>query len=348
MEFTVDNRRHPFCAIPLFQNPELLRRLKTKVTTEPTQMLLRPTGVPPHVEQLNMITTLLDLCQTTFEKVNNQSETVRLSVFDALENRALENGQITRAALLEVIDEFRTQMSDQIETLRNEGIEGRRGNLQAQNTAALPAANATGTLFSYRGRFWDVPDDFLFPAGLKRDTGWNLWLLGMPAFATRGENGEIQQRTIKAFRNFVPSRLPKKVADIYKLHWRPVYKMMEQGLSGPIPVSPSIDEVNNLFEQGTNFMETRVSYIFGNPRFHYNEWTLATWSHHIGRNQIMKHGTENDKQNLPEQHRNNRPHNPGRKRRIAPQGPRRRSAVVRRLRHAEGQHAGNVQSVDDE
>ena len=48
-----------------------------------------PTGSPPHVEQLNMITTLLDLSQTTFEKVNDQSETVRLSVFDALENRAL-------------------------------------------------------------------------------------------------------------------------------------------------------------------------------------------------------------------------------------------------------------------
>jgi hypothetical protein len=38
---------YPFLAVPLLQNPELLLRLKTKVTTEPTETMLKSTGVPP-------------------------------------------------------------------------------------------------------------------------------------------------------------------------------------------------------------------------------------------------------------------------------------------------------------
>jgi hypothetical protein len=82
-------------------------------------------------------------------------------------------------------------------------------------------------LFTYYGRFWDVPQIFSFPSGTKRDVGWKLWLLGMPAYAKVGENGVVYNR-IKAFRTFLPSRLPKRIADIYKLHWRPVYLMMEE------------------------------------------------------------------------------------------------------------------------
>ena len=335
MDFTIANRGHPFSAIPLLQNPDLLRRLKAKVTIEPTESMRTPTGVPPHVKQLNLMTTLLKLCQTTLEKVNDQAETVRLSIFDALENRALENGTITRNHIFEVLEEFRNKISDdvgrQIQILRDEGI-GHHPRDTAQGGQAVVGTSAAqqGTLFSFQGKFWDVPEDFLFPAGLKRDAGWRLWLLGMPAFMMRGENGELEQRAIKPFRKLIPSRLPKKIANAYKLHWRPVYKMMEQGLTQPVPQSCTVDEVNSLFEQGTTYMKTRVSYIFDNSKFHHIEWTLATWSHYIGRSQIMKHGTENDKLNLPEQHRNNRPHNPGRKRRVPPPGKCRRSVVQRR------------------
>jgi hypothetical protein len=59
------HRGHPFAAIPLLQNPELLRRMKEKVTIEPTPTMSKATGVPPHVMQLNLMTSLLELCQTT-------------------------------------------------------------------------------------------------------------------------------------------------------------------------------------------------------------------------------------------------------------------------------------------
>ena len=74
----------------------------------------------------------------------------------------------------------------------------------------------------------------------------------------------------------------------FKLHWRLVYKLMELGIDA-MPDSLSIEDVHNLYEQGTNFLRARVSYIFdSNKRFHLIEWTLATWSNYIGRNKIMK------------------------------------------------------------
>jgi hypothetical protein len=83
----------------------------------------------------------------------------------------------------------------------------------------------------YSGCFWDVPESFSFPAGIKHDVGWKLWLAGMPAYRTEGENGAVVNNAIKPFRKFLPARLPKKIDDIYKLHWQSVYVMMEEGMA---------------------------------------------------------------------------------------------------------------------
>ena len=50
---------HPFNSIPLLQEPELLLRLKDKVTTEKTDNMCHTTGVPPHVEQMRLQKSLL-------------------------------------------------------------------------------------------------------------------------------------------------------------------------------------------------------------------------------------------------------------------------------------------------
>jgi hypothetical protein len=69
IEVSSTNPGHPFSAIPLLQSPTLLARLKTKVTLEPTESMRQATGVPPHVVQLNLMTSsILNLCQTTLQK----------------------------------------------------------------------------------------------------------------------------------------------------------------------------------------------------------------------------------------------------------------------------------------
>ncbi len=144
-----------------------------------------------------------------------------------------------------------------------------------------------GTLFSYRGRFWDVPATFAFPVGVKRDVGWKLWLQGMPSFATEGENGVIEQHSIKAFRKFIPACLPKRISDVYKLHWRPVFAMMQEGV-GQIPENLTPEIVDNLYERGTEYLQTRVSYIFANNRLHHNDWVVATWAKYLSRSVILQ------------------------------------------------------------
>lgn len=98
---------HPLSAVPLLQSPDLLSRLKEKVTTESTNSLSTATGVPPHVSQLNLMTSLLKLCQTTLLRVTESATTVRETIFEAMELRAIENGQMTPAIkLLEFLMSF--------------------------------------------------------------------------------------------------------------------------------------------------------------------------------------------------------------------------------------------------
>jgi hypothetical protein len=73
-----------------------------------------------------------------------------------------------------------------------------------------------------------------------------------------GENGEVIQNKIKAFRYVLPARLPKKLAEAYKLHWRPLFAMMEKGV-GKIPELLTAEIVSNLYDLGTEYLKMRVS-----------------------------------------------------------------------------------------
>ena len=164
------HRGHPFGAIPLLQNPELLRRMKEKVTIEPTPSMSKATGVPPHVMQLNLMTSLLELCQTTLLRINEQTEVERQTIFEAMEQRILENGQISRHQIVSILDEFRNGIRDdvrqQIESMQaQQGLLNQRNGGDERMPLARNQGTAGGVLFTYHGRFWDVPETFSFPSG---------------------------------------------------------------------------------------------------------------------------------------------------------------------------------------
>ena len=276
----------------------------------------KSTGVPPHVKQLNLITNLLDLCQTTLLKVTDQATMVRQTIFDAMEERALENGQISRHQIITILDEFRNAIRDDVHE-QVQSIRGQAGILAPPvhgGGGTTAVVHNQGNFFTYGSRFWDVPATFSFPAGVKRDVGWKLWLLGMPGYATMGENGVIEQSNIKPFRKFVPARLPTKIADAYKIHWKPLFSMMEAGI-GKIPPNLTPEIVNDLYDRGTAYLQTRVSYVFTNEKLHHNDWVVATWAKYISRSIILKKGSDNDKRNLPAMKPSNRPRPIGLKRR---------------------------------
>ena len=138
----------------------------------------------------------------------------------------------------------------------------------------------------------------------------------MPGYTTVGENGEVISKPIKPFRKLLPERLPKKIANTFKLHWKPIYTMMEHGLQpNVLDNNPSTELTDLLFAEATESLKTRVSYIFEDNKLHHNNWTLSTWSKYIGRNHILKRGNANDIANLPEETRFNQGHT-GRKRQV--------------------------------
>jgi hypothetical protein len=64
----------------------------------------------------------------------------------------------------------------------------------------IGAGNQGGTLYLYYGHFWDaVPEFFLFPANIKYDVGWKLWLAGMREYRTEGQNGAVINSAIMPF-----------------------------------------------------------------------------------------------------------------------------------------------------
>jgi hypothetical protein len=77
----------------------------------------------------------------------------------------------------------------------------------------IGAGSQGSTLYLYFSGMSQSPSQF--PAGIKSDVGWKLWLAGMPTFRTeQGENGSVTNNAIKPFCKFLRARLPKKIADI--------------------------------------------------------------------------------------------------------------------------------------
>jgi hypothetical protein len=52
--------------------------------------------------QLNLMTSLQELCQTTLLRINKETEGVRQTIFETMEQRALENGQIIRHQIVSI------------------------------------------------------------------------------------------------------------------------------------------------------------------------------------------------------------------------------------------------------
>jgi hypothetical protein len=71
---------------------------------------------------------------------------------------------------------------------------------------------------------------------------------------------------------------------------------------------------DDLNKRATEYLQTRVSYIFGNDKLHHNDWVAATWAKYLSRSVIMQKGSKANKRNLPVMKISNRPYPVGLKR----------------------------------
>jgi len=309
---------HPFAGIPILTRPKLLEELAKLVTTRASEKIPHATGIPPHVRQLKMLRNLLTVCGNTFEKVGNLFEEVKQAAKEAIENAALGSGHITAAHLDEKIGEVKQYFDDQVENLTRLGI------LQTQGVTESTAATGNGGTvqtqytYSYADRTWDVPEGFTLPANTNRRSAWDLWLHGDPNRMSVVD-GKMKCTPIKPFRLLKPSRLPKDVATSFKLSWMPIMNEMTNAPSLEIPANASeiTAEVSScLFDIGTAHVRSKAAYIWDNNKYKKRDsWSVSTWSMRVRRASILKNGTEEDKRQLPEETRFNRPHTGQRKKR---------------------------------
>jgi len=158
-------------------------------------------------------------------------------------------------------------------------------------------------MYSYSGRFFSVPKNFAFPADVKRQRAWTLWLKGMDFLTTH---------PVRPFRFLKATMLP--TPDLKKQftnEWKPIMLKMEKAAGLKIPLEQK--EITAAFIQTSyeaaslHLKENVCSFVWTNKCNH-EAWTVGTWSMKTAPNKIRKFGSERDKANLPAQTHHNRPH----------------------------------------
>jgi hypothetical protein len=328
-KITAADSEHPFNTIPLLSNPELLKDLKELVTLKPEGHVQQATGIPPHVQNAKVAKEILNTCVETLNEVKEMATTVHEAVKQAFEEKAFENGQLTGERLQQMFNGHQERMVQMIDNklseLRTEIQQHSVGmltqqqnddddNNQIQFADGEEERNTQGQAevryrtYLHGGRHWYVPADFSFPTGVNLETGWKMWIQGLPGNETLDNNGNRLQAPIRPFRKLKNEMLPESVRKNLQTHWRPIFLMMEQAPGIEIrETSIDAEYIRTSYEAGREYLKTRVGYVFQNTKVKPMNWKISYWSKKVARSEILKHGTEQDKASLPEESYRNKP-----------------------------------------
>jgi len=150
---------HPFSAIPLLQYPGLLQRLQKFVTLDRTDNMPQATGIPPHIDHSQKLSEILLKVTQITSMMMHQTEEIKASVVQAIEEHDIHGGVIT-------IDFLNNQLKEHQKQLEHELCDHlQQGGINDQVTRPLPEQEhqqgqqkgIDHTLYCYNGKFWQVP-----------------------------------------------------------------------------------------------------------------------------------------------------------------------------------------------
>jgi len=129
-----------------------------------------------------------------------------------------------------------------------------------------------GNIFTCIENIFDVPTSFRFQKRCNLSLAWSYWVKGLQI------PGETK---IKPFRFL--HKLQKKIGNRYRTDFCPVLELLdegvllhhESGISSEYGIL-TIEEVENLFNVGYNYLKTRMSFIFSD-HFEKAESQRASW-----------------------------------------------------------------------
>ena len=138
------------------------------------------------------------------------------------------------------------------------------------------------TLFSYSGKFHQVPRNFIFPEDVTRFSAWRLWLVGMDYMG---------KTRLPPFHKFKTKLLPtKQLKTQYNNEWKPVMTKVEETPGLVIP--DDVGQISNAFidlsfSQATEYLKGNICGFIWTKYRNHEGWTVGTWSTKTLQNQIV-------------------------------------------------------------
>jgi len=311
---------HPFGNIRLLRDTALLAHLKPLVTIEPTQNILSvSTGLPPHtvcIKKLHDITTLIqaDLTQRQRDREEDLAqwaifkEDLQKGFVDAIEARAVENGQLTADGLNRIlqrqeeslITRFNSTVRSELSQFLNiNGVSVRPNQQQPELPRVQEDATTRYPYYLFRGKAFVVPETYDLPEGTLLKEAFCYWTKGtsFPVMTAQG----LHDERIRPFALWTAKKTPPEIWKKFKTGWRKILTLMTLGLEGLMleienQASAFTDErISTLFDEGLRYVKSKIRYIINNDT---SKWTVTTFSKKIQSSSINHHGTSEDKTEL--------------------------------------------------
>ncbi|KAK1746052.1 hypothetical protein QTG54_002659 [Skeletonema marinoi] len=302
---------HPFSNIPILNKPELLKELKDEhLTLKPTVAVKAATGIPPFVAQNRLLRKVLDICVLNHEALGEFKSDLTEAVAEAVDAKVSAEGGVNNSILLGQLSRLRDDIREDLNNTRT-ALAEQIGNSPATADVRPRGDNTASRIprpdqFEYtdnRGKVHKscVPASFAFPRGTTRWDGWRKWLEGQVYIDESGTTWKL-----KPFRHLNGMDLKPQIRAAYHNEWQQIFKRMEDAPGvKPIPDSITEEYIKESYDCATQFLKDNYSYIFTKPDDRVASYAVGTWSKKIKYSEVLKHGTEEDKQKLPPPTANN-------------------------------------------
>lgn len=265
--------------------------------------------MPPHANQLREIINVKTCCYEIKDTIGRElSNTIKDTINSAIDEKVKADGGINAAILEQTVHAMETRIMTRLDQLNPAGGElATRPRVEIDEVdAPVAPVKAVENQFTYAGRCWSLPQNFKFPKEVNRMDGWRMWLCGKVVVYDK-----VAYKT-KPFRKLQPKHIyDKSMQQEFKGKWKPIYTLMEESLANGIP--DDVDEafVQASFNEATEHLKNKVSYVWNNAKDEraLATWAIGTWSRKVARSEIEKCGTASDKAQLPAKTKYNKPHN---------------------------------------
>ena len=160
----------------------------------------------------------------------------------------------------------------------------------------IPASGGRG-LYCWGGKFYCVPEGYVFPKKMLLKQAWTCWVMGQPAHRMEVPGSDaILECPIKPFRLMDRNSLPVKLRNTFCNDIQPILKLMSKAPEIIFSdVSTAVDAafIERSFLIGIDYVKTQVEYIFLSQKW--KKWSVSYMSKKIMYTMIMKDGTDSDK-----------------------------------------------------